>query len=127
VKTVLFLCTGNYYRSRFAEELFNDHAGRSGIDWIAHSRGLALERGANNLGCISPFALRALKELEIAARAPIGSRSNVRLSTWRAPTSWLRSKKRNIDHLSESGSRNGSTFRAIGTFTTLKMHRPRKL
>jgi protein-tyrosine phosphatase len=68
MKTVLFLCTGNYYRSRFAEELFNDRAERSGIDWIAHSRGLALERGANNIGFISPFALRALKELEITAR-----------------------------------------------------------
>jgi protein-tyrosine phosphatase len=68
MKTVLFLCTGNYYRSRFAEELFNDHAERSGIDWIARSRGLALERGANNIGFISPFALRALKELEITAR-----------------------------------------------------------
>ena len=23
-RSVLFLCTGNYYRSRFAEELFNE-------------------------------------------------------------------------------------------------------
>ena len=38
VKTVLFLCTGNYYRSRFAEELFNHHAERAGDDWIAQSR-----------------------------------------------------------------------------------------
>ena len=68
MKTILFLCTGNYYRSRFAEELFNHHAERSGIDWVAHSPGLALERGANNIGCISPIALRALKELEITAR-----------------------------------------------------------
>jgi protein-tyrosine phosphatase len=68
VKTVLFLCTGNYYRSRFAEEFFNHHAERNGPDWIAHSRGLALERGARNIGFISPFALRALEELEIAAR-----------------------------------------------------------
>jgi protein-tyrosine phosphatase len=68
VKTVLFLCTGNYYRSRFAEEFFNHHAERNGLDWIAHSRGLALERGARNIGFISPFALRALEELEITAR-----------------------------------------------------------
>jgi protein-tyrosine phosphatase len=92
VKTILFLCTGNYYRSRFAEELFNNHAERSGIDWVAHWRGLALERGANNIGCISPIALRALKALEITARG-----AN-RLPTWRAPTSWLRLKKQNIDH-----------------------------
>jgi protein-tyrosine-phosphatase len=43
VKTVLFLCTGNYYRSRFAEELFNYEAERASLPWIAQSRGLALE------------------------------------------------------------------------------------
>jgi protein-tyrosine phosphatase len=68
MKTVLFLCTGNYYRSRFAEELFNHRAERAGLDWIARSRGLALERGTNNVGPISPFALHALKELGITAR-----------------------------------------------------------
>jgi protein-tyrosine-phosphatase len=91
LNTVLFLCTGNYYRSRFAEELFNHHADRAGLSWIAHSRGLALERGAHNVGPISQFALHALKELEIAARA-------ARPPTWQAPTSWLRSRKRNIGH-----------------------------
>ena len=60
MKTILFLCTGNYYRSRFAEELFNHHAERAGLDWVAQSRGLALERGAHNVGPISPFALHAL-------------------------------------------------------------------
>jgi protein-tyrosine phosphatase len=50
--------------------LFNYHAERSGVAWVGHSRGLALERGTHNIGCISPFALRALKELEITARGP---------------------------------------------------------
>ena len=68
VKTVLFLCTGNYYRSRFAEELFNHHAERAELDWIARSRGLALERGAHNVGPISPFAMHALNQLAITAR-----------------------------------------------------------
>jgi protein-tyrosine phosphatase len=68
VKTVLFLCTGNYYRSRFAEELFNYEAERASLPWIAQSRGLALERGANNVGPIAPVALHALKELTISAR-----------------------------------------------------------
>jgi protein-tyrosine phosphatase len=45
-KTVLFLCTGNYYRSRFAEVLFNSVAGTMGLPWRASSRGLALERQA---------------------------------------------------------------------------------
>ncbi len=34
---VLFLCTGNYYRSRFAEILFNSVAGKMGLPWMAMS------------------------------------------------------------------------------------------
>ncbi len=60
-KTVLFLCTGNYYRSRFAEALFNSVAGRMGLPWRASSRGLALERGVHNVG---PMAASAVKTLE---------------------------------------------------------------
>jgi translation initiation factor 1 len=66
-KTVLFLCTGNYYRSRFAEVLFNSVAGKMGLPWRASSRGLALERGVNNVG---PMAVSAVKALEaLGARA----------------------------------------------------------
>jgi low molecular weight protein-tyrosine phosphatase len=54
--TVLFLCTGNYYRSRFAEILFNSVTGKMGLSWKATSRGLALERGVNNVG---PMAVSA--------------------------------------------------------------------
>lgn len=60
-KTVLFLCTGNYYRSRFAQILFNSVAGKMGLPWRASSRGLALERGVNNVG---PMAVPAVKALE---------------------------------------------------------------
>jgi len=41
MKKILFLCTGNYYRSRFAEEIFNHLAKGYGIEWRAVSRGLA--------------------------------------------------------------------------------------
>jgi len=41
-KQILFLCTWNYYRSRFAEIYFNWHASQLNLDWIADSRGLAL-------------------------------------------------------------------------------------
>ena len=68
VRTVLFLCAGNYYRSRFAEELFNHHAERDGFDWIAQSRGLALERGTRNVGPMSQFALHGLKDLDVTPR-----------------------------------------------------------
>ncbi len=41
-KQVLFLCTWNYYRSRFAEIYFNWQASLSNLDWRADSSGLAL-------------------------------------------------------------------------------------
>jgi protein-tyrosine phosphatase len=45
--TVLFLCTNNFYRSRFAEILFNRLAGRLGLAWRAESAGLALQPEVN--------------------------------------------------------------------------------
>jgi len=66
--TVLFLCTGNYYRSRFAEELFNHLAAEAGLDWQAASRGIALERGIHNVGPISAHALRGLEARGITAQ-----------------------------------------------------------
>ncbi len=66
-QTVLFLCTGNYYRSRFAEILFNVVADRMGLPWRASSRGLALERGVNNVGPMAASAVQALEALSIRA------------------------------------------------------------
>jgi protein-tyrosine phosphatase len=57
---LLFLCTGNYYRSRFAHELWL-HLERNGPSgWRAESRGLWLAASGDNLGPISTHALRAL-------------------------------------------------------------------
>lgn len=63
MQTVLFLCTGNYYRSRFAEILFNWHAARTRLSWRANSRGLALT--IFNRGPISSHAAARLSELGI--------------------------------------------------------------
>lgn len=60
---VLFLCTGNYYRSRFAEIFFNWHAERASMKWRAFSRGLALD--PNNPGQMSRHTLRRLGDLQI--------------------------------------------------------------
>ncbi|QDU97286.1 arsenate-mycothiol transferase ArsC [Lignipirellula cremea] len=64
-KTVLFLCTGNYYRSRFAEMLFNHWIAAQPCGWRAESRGLRLSE--NNKGFLSPFAAEALRSRSIAA------------------------------------------------------------
>lgn len=69
-KTVLFLCTGNYYRSRFAEVLFNSVAGKMGLSWKASSRGLALERGVKNIG---PIAVSVTKALESKGIRDVGA------------------------------------------------------
>jgi protein-tyrosine phosphatase len=68
MKTVLFLCTGNYYRSRFAEEYFNHRAAAQGLMWTATSRAVAIERGASNIGAVSPLALAALEAHGVVPR-----------------------------------------------------------
>jgi protein-tyrosine phosphatase len=57
---VLFLCTGNYYRSRLAEIYFNHHAEAEKLNWRAESRGLNIRPGINP-GPISPYTLQWLK------------------------------------------------------------------
>ena len=64
---LLFLCTGNYYRSRFAELLFNAMAATHALPWQAFSRGLALDKGVNNIGPMSPLAIDALRVLGITS------------------------------------------------------------
>lgn len=66
---ILFLCTGNYYRSRFAQHLFNALANNKGLNWQAESRGLAIERGFNNVGAISTHAIKGLRERGLSVPA----------------------------------------------------------
>lgn len=63
MKTVLFLCTGNYYRSRYAEYLFNWQAQRQKLAWQADSRGLDPDPG--NVGPMSRNTMAALTKLGI--------------------------------------------------------------
>jgi protein-tyrosine phosphatase len=63
---ILFLCTGNYYRSRFAEEYWNHHADLRGLDWRADSRALLRDfAGAGNRGPISRHAVAELERRRI--------------------------------------------------------------
>jgi len=69
--TVLFLCTGNYYRSRFAEELFNHLAPKNLPGWMATSRALAIETGIYNYGPMSVHTQTALAERGIPIAQPM--------------------------------------------------------
>jgi protein-tyrosine phosphatase len=62
MRQLLFLCTGNFYRSRYAELLFNARAAKLGLQWRADSRGLNLALGVNNVGPISPFVAYRLTQ-----------------------------------------------------------------
>ncbi|MGD0517334.1 MAG: low molecular weight phosphatase family protein [Thermoguttaceae bacterium] len=64
MKTVLFLCSANYYRSRYAEHFFNWHAESNGLRWRAKSKGLAVGRWGN-IGPISRYAIERLNEIGI--------------------------------------------------------------
>ena len=63
MKTVLFLCTGNYYRSRYAEILFNWQAQERRLLWQAQSRGL--DPDPRNAGPMSRDTMAALRKLNI--------------------------------------------------------------
>lgn len=60
---LLFLCTGNYYRSRFAEIYFNWHAATRSLNWKATSRGLELH--PDNIGHMSRHTVQHLTGLGV--------------------------------------------------------------
>lgn len=62
---ILFLCSGNYYRSRFSEAFFNWHAGKRGLRARAFSRGLATHLVADFPDLLSPHTVTRLAQLRI--------------------------------------------------------------
>jgi protein-tyrosine phosphatase len=66
--TVLFLCSGNYYRSRFAEVFFNWLAPQHQLEWRAESRGF--RNSPNNVGPISIHAINGLQARGIRLTEP---------------------------------------------------------
>ena len=74
MKTVLFLCTGNYYRSRIAEEVFNHISKQHKQHAHAVSRGLGHRvPNPNNPGPISQNAITFLSSLDVDLRLPARS------------------------------------------------------
>lgn len=67
MKQILFLCSGNYYRSRFAEILFNHLAVENDLLWTADSRGIVAQ-WSHNPGPLSESAILGLQ----ARNIPLG-------------------------------------------------------
>jgi protein-tyrosine phosphatase len=63
MKTLLFLCTGNFYRSRFAELYFRHLCAANSLEWQVDSRGLALE--PQNVG-LSHYTQQECRRLGIS-------------------------------------------------------------
>jgi protein-tyrosine phosphatase len=62
MKSLLFLCSGNYYRSRFAEEYFNHLTEKLGGAWRADSKGLYQDLSfLQNIGSISVFTIKEME------------------------------------------------------------------
>ncbi len=63
---LLFVCTGNYYRSRTAEEYFNYLAVQYELLWQADSRGLREDMSQSpNAGPMSKYAIAYLEQLQV--------------------------------------------------------------
>lgn len=61
-KHVLFVCTGNFYRSRFAEAIFKAHT--TAGEWTASSRGLDTSKPRTT--GVSPLVVEELERLKIS-------------------------------------------------------------
>lgn len=70
-KTVVFVCTGNYYRSRYCECFFNALARKHELRWRATSRGLRAS-STRNEGPISRCVVKRLTEMDIPVDAKRG-------------------------------------------------------
>jgi low molecular weight protein-tyrosine phosphatase len=70
-KRLLFLCTGNYYRSRFAEELWRHLEQQEPSGWRAESRGLLVPDAFIHVAAISPHALHGLGVRGIRPPEPV--------------------------------------------------------
>ena len=66
-KKVIFVCSANYYRSRYAEHYFNWLAGQEKLGWEADSRGLMVGNWGN-IGPISSHTAEALERRGISLK-----------------------------------------------------------
>jgi protein-tyrosine phosphatase len=99
---ILFLCTGNFYRSRFAELWFNHHAQREGLLWQASSRGLSLAPALNQ-GSISPFTRSRLAERGVPLLDPLPLPQSLSDADWQQATRIIAMKQAEHEPLVRAG------------------------
>lgn len=80
--TLVFVCTGNYYRSRFAEAVFNHFAQAWGMGWRAVSRGLDINAAPDDP--LSPHTAEAMIRLGLARSLTGADRTPLREEDLRA-------------------------------------------
>lgn len=83
-RKVLFLCSGNYYRSRFAEELFNHLATALRLPYRADSAGLQPACHTRNPGPMSQLTISALIERGVPLPAVLRAPRDVQASEFLA-------------------------------------------
>lgn len=62
-KHLIFVCTGNYYRSRLAEILFRHYSGEESGRWTARSRGLSVTGALHGM---APEAVSFLEAMGVS-------------------------------------------------------------
>ncbi len=83
MNALLFLCTGNYYRSRFCEDYFNYLAHAHSLPWRADSRGLAPDITVfRNPGPLSLYTRQHLAALDVKLGATVRDPRSVQPEDW---------------------------------------------
>src|SRR5262245_58634771 len=111
-------CTGNYYRSRNAELLFNALASMVRLSWPADSRGLDLSAGKGNVGPLSSYVADRLSRRGFDSLHHHGCRSRSQQAILRLLISSSRLMKPSTGRWWLQSSPTGSIGWSIGTFTT---------
>jgi protein-tyrosine phosphatase len=86
---ILFLCTANYYRSRFAEHYCRHLLAQRGLSLEVDSAGLEMQKWRDyNPGNLSAHTIQGLRELAIPLEAPYREPRQFEPSQW-SPTTRL--------------------------------------
>jgi protein-tyrosine-phosphatase len=91
---VLFICTGNFYRSRFAEAVFNHLAETRKLSWRGISRGLAIHWAE---GCLSSIVAESLEARGIDRRHTSADRVQLTTGDLEGSKIWIALDR--VEHL----------------------------